>query len=447
MPRMPKLQQLAHGLATEIETLHPDRRQITLVAHSLGGIVARRYLLDEIKAGRKLRITKLLLYAVPNTGASLAAVGTWLSWRHEHLTQLRQDSDILDILNNDWVTERVEEKVDVHYVVGGADKIVGSESARPYYGQNNVSTIIGHNHRSIVAATGYKDIRYATLRRFVLPQSSHSETTIAPVRTAQGPTADPIFDIYAAKDEPYYIKRDVDKRLLAAMTAGHVWLSGPSGVGKTAALRRSALAAGWKLKNLVLGAYQGEEPINLLHAIVVELGEAVGQTDLPTKGAGAADLLTSFRRCARSLPDDIPSTVLIEELPLAPGAPTRDFLTLIQNLILAIEADESIAGRIQLSFSSINDPTLDLGRGAGKLRETLQFLGLVPWNEPDLISLIVMLTPIIKPNLLPSDQEAILREARGSPRFVKMIFRRWRSGAGADLSLSQLLTQVSAEQV
>lgn len=448
MPRMPKLQQLAHGLATELETLHPNRKQIALVAHSLGGIVARQYLLSEIKAGRHPRITKLLLYAVPNTGASLAAFGGWLSWEHAHLTQLRPDSDVLDILNNDWINQGVENKVEVHYVVGGADRIVKPEGARPYFGQNNVSTLIGYNHRSIVAATGLSDIRYATLRRFILPESSQPKLTAQSIKvTPQQPAADPLFDIYSAKDEPFYIKRDVDKHLLAAMTAGHVWVSGPSGVGKTAALRRSAISAGWRLKNLVLGPYQGEDPAGLLRAISVELGEAVGQADLPTRASGMAEVVAAFRRCARSLPDDVPSTILVEELPLPAGRPTHDFLTLIHNLILTVEADESIAGRIQLAFSSINDPSLDLGRGKGKVRETVQFLGFVPWSETELISLITMLTPIIQPDLPPSSQEAILQAAHGSPRFVKMVFRRWRLGANANLSLSQLLALVGAEQV
>ena len=446
MPRMPKIRQLAQGLATELRTLHPQREQIALVTHSLGGIVARQYIVDELKAGRHPRITKLLLYAVPNTGSSLAEVGGWFSLHHFHLKQLRRDSDVLDILNHDWVTQGVEEKVSVRYVVGGIDKVVTPESAQLFFGQNNVSTLIGFNHRSIVAATGPEDIRYATLRNFLLPEKIQLPVSqIAPA--AQQAKADPIFDIYTAKDEPFYVKRDIDRQLLAAMTAGHVWVSGPSGSGKTAALRRSALAAGWGLKNLVLGAYQGQDPTGLLRAIVVEFGEAIGQINIPARDAGVADLLAAFRRSARMLPGSNTSTILIEEIPLVNNAATREFLTLIQNLILAVETDESIASRLQLSFSSINDPGVALGTGMSKIRESLQFVGFGPWNEGDLKSLIVMLTPIIRPDLLPSDQESILRASHGSPRFVKMVFRYCRSGGSAGLNLSQLLDRVAAEQV
>jgi len=51
--KMPKIQELAAALKTEINNRYADFESIVLVCHSLGGLIARKYLLDEVKASGK----------------------------------------------------------------------------------------------------------------------------------------------------------------------------------------------------------------------------------------------------------------------------------------------------------------------------------------------------------------------------------------------------------
>jgi len=84
----PRIRDLAEGLRSQIEVRYPDYKSIILVCHSLGGLVARKYLVEEVKRGKELRIDKLLLFAVPNNGAGLASVAKYISWQHNQLAQL-----------------------------------------------------------------------------------------------------------------------------------------------------------------------------------------------------------------------------------------------------------------------------------------------------------------------------------------------------------------------
>jgi pimeloyl-ACP methyl ester carboxylesterase len=70
--KYPKIQTLADALRTQLDVRFGDRQDLILVCHSLGGLIGRRYLVDEVKRKAKLRVRGLLLYAVPNDGAGLA---------------------------------------------------------------------------------------------------------------------------------------------------------------------------------------------------------------------------------------------------------------------------------------------------------------------------------------------------------------------------------------
>ena len=78
----PKIQTLADGLASDIKHRYSDYQRVILIAHSLGGLVARQHLVDITLAQQSHSMTGLLLYAVPNNGAGLASVAKYLSWRN-----------------------------------------------------------------------------------------------------------------------------------------------------------------------------------------------------------------------------------------------------------------------------------------------------------------------------------------------------------------------------
>lgn len=165
----PRVQTLAQALATLIENRLADSPSIVLVAHSLGGLIARQYLVDEVMQEKPLRVDKLLLYAVPNNGAGLAEVAHHISRRHHQLRQLCRNSDFIIDLNNAWEKLGMGSRVGMRYVVAGQDTVVSQASAQAMYGTHHrVDVLADRDHRTIVKPLSPDDLTFQVLKNFVL---------------------------------------------------------------------------------------------------------------------------------------------------------------------------------------------------------------------------------------------------------------------------------------
>jgi pimeloyl-ACP methyl ester carboxylesterase len=165
---LPRIGDLAEGLRSQIEVRYPNYKRIALICHSLGGLVARKYLIEELKRGGDLRVDKLLLFAVPNNGAGLAGVARYISWRHNQLIQLCRSSELIEELNTDWSRMKMGDRVTVRYVVAGQDGVVDKHSAIGQWGNENVDTVLDADHVSVVKPHNSTDLSYLLFRRFVL---------------------------------------------------------------------------------------------------------------------------------------------------------------------------------------------------------------------------------------------------------------------------------------
>lgn len=170
--KMPKIQDLARGLATEIRNRYGTYGQVALICHSLGGLVARQYVAEALKGGRSIPVQRLMLISSPSTGAQLASIGRLLSWNHDHLEQLAEHSDFLESLNDDWRELDIEQKIGVRYVVAGLDKVVNRESARNNAKGSDLEVIIDKGHIDIVKATTPNDLIFQVAKRFLLEGST-----------------------------------------------------------------------------------------------------------------------------------------------------------------------------------------------------------------------------------------------------------------------------------
>jgi HAD superfamily phosphoserine phosphatase-like hydrolase len=178
--RYPPIQTLGDALRTVIDNRYSTHRPIVVVAHSLGGLVARQYLIDGMMDDAHMSVSKLLLYGVPNTGAGLAKVATHISWHHSQLRQLCKDSDLIDLLNRAWQRLKVADRVDVRYVLGSDDRVVDEAAARGFPGNPKVDVILGRGHRSLVKPTSSDDLTFQILQNFVVePVVSASPGAVA----------------------------------------------------------------------------------------------------------------------------------------------------------------------------------------------------------------------------------------------------------------------------
>jgi predicted alpha/beta hydrolase family esterase/tetratricopeptide (TPR) repeat protein len=177
------LQDLAKGLATEIRTRYKDYQKILLVCHSLGGLIAKRFIIDEFKQSAPLPVREVIFFATPHYGSSFANRADLFSIEHRHLRQLRTDSDFIDSINEDWVTFKCEARVGCTYVVGGQDAIVSRHSAGAGRGLN-VEFISDKGHSDIVKPKSVDDISFLLVKQAALRLLSDRGDDLAELRNA-----------------------------------------------------------------------------------------------------------------------------------------------------------------------------------------------------------------------------------------------------------------------
>ncbi len=172
---LPKIQDLAEGLRSEINIKYSSYDEIVIVCHSLGGLVGKKYILEEIKSKNRLRVSKILLYATPNNGATLASAGSTLTWCNLQINQLKKTSDFVELLNEDWYKYKIEEVIYVKYIVAAQDKIVDKHSAKNIWGNNSYDVIVGKNHGSVVKPIDKTDLTFIYLKNFLQSKSKKDE--------------------------------------------------------------------------------------------------------------------------------------------------------------------------------------------------------------------------------------------------------------------------------
>jgi len=106
----PSVLSIADHLEFEIGELlkkHPYR-SLRIVAHSMGGLVAREYILRrQIRSHLQLKATNIVLLATPNNGSEMAELGRLISESRqvEELRHIDKGNSYLESLNKDWNRE------------------------------------------------------------------------------------------------------------------------------------------------------------------------------------------------------------------------------------------------------------------------------------------------------------------------------------------------------
>lgn len=442
--KMATVQEISEGLKTFLTTKYKNRN-ILLVAHSLGGIIARNYILDSIKCNRTHYTSGLLLYASPLNGAGLANIASKFSWKHAHLQQLSIKADLLTKMNQDWVTMNVASLIEVRSIIGGSDAIVSRESANPYIGDLTTETIIGSGHIDITKPDSKTDLRFIILYNFISSWSTCIvEDNEALAVSNKFSPSDILFDTYNANVEKFYIQRREDQVITTAAKTSSIWLSGPPGVGKTAALKRLITQKNWEHHHIILDSFYGLTATDLIREICNILKEAAGVEQVLPKDITNFELVKEFRKTLSMLANGKVFVILIEEIPLPSGPEYNQFIDYCYSMTLVEECINNKCRVIWL-FSSIKNPKAELRKCTTKLYEKIQFIEFERWRKIDLINLINIINNELQTGFNEEDIGLIVSSSEGSPRFVKMLFRHTRNEIGFDKSLSDLLDTVKRE--
>jgi Alpha/beta hydrolase family len=161
----PSLVDLADQLRIALTTkgVLERHQKLVFVAHSMGGLVARRWLLSN----RDLlaRIPFIFLYASPTNGADLAAIAKVMSANPQSrgLTPV-EDNDLLQSIHSDWTNSAALQDLPTYCpfetLLTSGVMVVPRSSATALC--NGPATPITADHIGIVKPTDRNDARYAT---------------------------------------------------------------------------------------------------------------------------------------------------------------------------------------------------------------------------------------------------------------------------------------------
>lgn len=96
------IEDVAHLLQSEIKIKCDTYTSIVLIAHSMGGLVSKSYLLEELKNSRKIPIKLFISLAVPHRGTDFATYAK-LIVGNQQVLNLRPLADIVNKMNDEWI--------------------------------------------------------------------------------------------------------------------------------------------------------------------------------------------------------------------------------------------------------------------------------------------------------------------------------------------------------
>ena len=146
---------------------------LALVAHSMGGLVVQRALVDDPELAD--RVEKVLLFGTPSAGLRKLS---WLVFWKRQLRNLARGSEFITALRRDWVARfDPEPRFNLWVIAGEQDQLVSPQSSLAPFPRKYHYVVPGDHHSMIRAAdTGSSSVR--------LLMSALSSTPVAGELTA-----------------------------------------------------------------------------------------------------------------------------------------------------------------------------------------------------------------------------------------------------------------------
>jgi hypothetical protein len=252
------LAEIAHELAqfidAKVTAFHLD--EVAFITHSQGGLLARRYLCDQLIKKRSESdansIFRLLTFATPHWGAYSEKFGKFVPGAFAQLNELAYDSQSILTLNSDWSRTDAEDRLRVLRVIADEDAIVPKFSALGANFAHTYKVVPKYGHIDIVKVQDVNHPSFAIAKAFLLEPTASQPSLInidrtPPVLVSQWRGSDDIEGtsrfVYLSRYIPF-VGRDKEKKQLAAFlhnpvvsnstsNMAWIWIKGEGGVGKS----------------------------------------------------------------------------------------------------------------------------------------------------------------------------------------------------------------------
>ncbi|WP_338840570.1 ABC-three component system protein [Flavobacterium ginsenosidimutans] len=141
------INEISRLLDSQLKHSYNTYESIILIGHSMGGLVAKRLILDDISKNLNTRIKLYVSLATPHSGSNLATVGKTII-KNFQLTDLSPLSESIATMNDEWVKCKLLPKR--LYAQGSYDTVVPTVSSVSYDRDNQEVIFCDDDHFSII---------------------------------------------------------------------------------------------------------------------------------------------------------------------------------------------------------------------------------------------------------------------------------------------------------
>lgn len=159
------LDEVSSLLSSEIRFKLQNYDNIIVVAHSMGGLVTKSYIVNDIKKGSLPKVKLFISLAVPHMGAESATYGSLVS-DNLHIEEMAPLNIFIHEINDYW--QKTELRPLTKYFYGVHDKVVAKTSAAPIDKEESDFIAVEEDHSSISKPENDENTTFIAVKEIIL---------------------------------------------------------------------------------------------------------------------------------------------------------------------------------------------------------------------------------------------------------------------------------------
>ena len=203
------IKSLSDLLKSSVEIYCSEYENIVIVAHSMGGLISKAFILEELNESNNTKVKLFVSLAVPHKGSNWAYIGRKLAKNNPQIIDLMPSSQFLDDVNNDWIQEKNTLPKTMYYY-GTYDEIVEPKDAVSFQVDKQLKVSCDYDHFDICKPETKGNIVFKGIKRDL-------ETFVKDLQYSNDMKSKPFVDDGKLDDEIFVLKlliADIHKHLI-----------------------------------------------------------------------------------------------------------------------------------------------------------------------------------------------------------------------------------------
>lgn len=159
------IEEIANLLRTEIRFTLQQYENIIVIAHSMGGLVTKSFIIKDIQENIPSKVKLFVSLAVPHLGADLATYGNLFS-NNLQIEDLKPLNSFIHEINDAWLKTSIRPVT--KYFYGVHDAVVIKTSAAPMSNEKSDIISVDENHTSISKPEGENSTTLVAVKQIIL---------------------------------------------------------------------------------------------------------------------------------------------------------------------------------------------------------------------------------------------------------------------------------------